>query len=61
MAIRIPNEIPSIDLPVSTPIFYEVQADFAFFRKECEHGLSKWLCEGPNHYLGDGPFDDFPF
>lgn len=22
----------------------------------CEHGLSAWLCEGPNHYPADHPF-----
>lgn len=23
---------------------------------ECEHGLSAWLCEGPNHYPSDRTF-----
>lgn len=46
---------------MDTPIYDELKWDFEFFRRECEHGLSAWLCEGPMHYPPDNPYDEFPF
>ena len=40
----------------SDPVGLEYGKLLDYLYPTCEHGLSEWLCEGPNHYPSDNPY-----
>jgi hypothetical protein len=48
------------ETPIYDMLMWEMSA-FGYVLEECEHGLRKDLCEGPQHYPMDRWDDEPPF